>query len=76
MFTTYYFYPIWIHWSLVKWLCVYFRERGACAGVCKQALVTMTFLVLDGDLKYKFDEFDIPAYCICKNVHLPTMTTE
>jgi len=44
--------------------------------VCKQALVTMTFLVLDGDLKYKFDEFDIPAYCICKNVHLPTMTTE
>lgn len=44
------------------------REQGACRGICARIKITVPLLVLEGANDYKFDEFDIPGYCACKNI--------
>jgi len=51
-----------------------FRWRGSCPGKCSVSNVTLSLLVLDQKLDYKFDVFEIPGFCSCKNVMWPRRT--
>lgn len=46
----------------------FFSKTGDCKGRCVLEGKIMSILVLDVVMGFTFDVFEVPGYCVCKNI--------